>query len=116
VHETWYTGVADELARCLTDARICAEACEALLARVQAADDAELKQRIVDAVVAPAAVSRVLIDLIDHPRQLVLAAATLCRDAANDAVTALTGLDEATATVAALGACARSCGALVETA
>jgi hypothetical protein len=114
MEETWYTGVADELARCLTDARICAEACEALLTRVQTADDAELKQRVVHAVVGPAAVSRVLIDLIDHPRQLVLAAATLCRDTANDAVAALAGVEDARATVAALGACARSCGALVE--
>ena len=55
-----------------------------------------------------------LIDLIDHPRQLVLAAATLCRDTANEAVAALAGVEDAKATVAALGACARSCGALLE--
>jgi hypothetical protein len=112
--ETWYTGVADELARCLTDARNCAEACEALLVGLQSSGDDELRRRVLDAVVAPAAVARVLIDLIDHPRELVLAAARLCRDAAIDAAATLDGVDAAGAAVAALRSCAGSCAVLVE--
>jgi hypothetical protein len=113
MEDVWYTGIADELARCLTDARKCAEACEELLERVSR-HGGELQKRIVDAVVGPAAVSRVLIDLIDHPRQLVLAAATLCRDAATEAATALEGIAEAEPTIAALRRCATSCGALLD--
>jgi hypothetical protein len=115
MESAWYTGIADELARCLTDARDCAESCEELLERVSS-DGGELQKRIVDAVVGPAAVARVLIDLIDHPRPLVLAAATLCRDAAADAVSALDGLGEAGPAIDALRRCAASCTALLDAA
>jgi hypothetical protein len=112
--ETWYTGVADELARCLIDAEKCAEACEALLEQVAAGEDGAATKHIIDTVVGPAAVSRVLIDLIDQPRQLVLAAATLCRDAATEAAQTLDGAAGAADTVAALRRCAESCTALLD--
>ena len=90
---TWFTGLADELARCLIDAEACAEACETLLEslRDEAGDEA---QRIVRALVPPTAIARVLIDLIDQPPQLVLAACRLCRDSA-DAQSYARGRDEA---------------------
>jgi hypothetical protein len=74
VEDAWFTECADELARCLVDARTCAEACERFLASDAAGAD-DLRR-----LAAPAAVSRVLIDLIDHPPQLVLAAVHLCRE------------------------------------
>ena len=114
MEETWYTGVADELARCLTDAEACAEVCEQLLERVARDRNGALQRRVVDAVVGPAAVARVLIDLIDHPQQLVLAAATLCRDAATDAAHELADAPEATDAVRALRRCADSCAALLD--
>jgi hypothetical protein len=70
---TWFTEFSDELARCLVDARNCAELCEAHLAADAGA---------VDALAAPAAVARVLIDLIDQPPQIVLGAVRLCRELA----------------------------------
>jgi hypothetical protein len=78
--EAWFTEVADELARCLVDAENCALVCEGYLERLDA-DDGELRGAI-DVLAAPAAVSRVLIELIDQPPQLVLAAARLCRELA----------------------------------
>jgi hypothetical protein len=115
--EAWYTEFADELARCLTDAETCANACEALLERTSALDD-DARKRIVNAVVGPAAVARVLIELIDQPHQLVLAAARLCRDTSGDAVEMLRPfpdelVGEACAT---LRACIASCSALLEAA
>ena len=70
--DAWFTECADELARCLFDARTCAEACERFLAT----DAARLDD--VRTLAPPAAVSRVLIELLDHPPQLVLAAVRLC--------------------------------------
>jgi hypothetical protein len=49
MEETWYTGVADELARCLTDAEACAEVCEQLLERVARDRNGALQRRVVDA-------------------------------------------------------------------
>ena len=72
--DAWFTECADELARCLVDARACAGACEQFLASAAAGAD-DLRR-----LAAAAAVSRVLIDLIDHPPQLVLAAVHLCRE------------------------------------
>ena len=69
--DAWFTGIADELTRLLVDARACAEACEAYLsAHPEAIHD----------LAAPVAVSQVLIELIDHPPELVLAAIRLCRE------------------------------------
>jgi hypothetical protein len=85
--DTWFTGFSDELARCLTDAENCAETCERYLALI--ARDEHDMQQIVDVLAAPAAVARVLIELIDHPPQLVLAAVRLCRDLAAEAAGAV---------------------------
>ena len=79
-------------------------------------DDA-FQKRIVDVVVAPAAVARVLVDLVDQP-QLLLTAAALCRDTSEEALGALRRfpnelVGEACAT---LRTCAASCGALLDAA
>jgi hypothetical protein len=110
--EVWYSAVAEELARCLADAGRCADACEALLER-SAEEQHAVRAQLTAALVAPAAVSRVLVDLIDHPRALVLAGATLCRDATAEAAAALTGMTAAAAAVEALRACSASCDALL---
>ena len=110
--DAWFTGYADELARCLVDARDCAEACEAYLSRLDG-PEGELR-RAAHVLAAPAAVSRVLIDLIDQPPQLVLAAARLCRDLAATAGDKLDGGPPEV--VAALRAAAESAGALVDAA
>lgn len=118
--EAWFTGVADELARCLLDAENCAEACEALLESVRALPDPAVQRRVRDAVIAPAAVARVLIELIDHPPGLVLAAARLCGDSAGDAARRLDELDgggrAAERAAGALRTCAESCGRLLDAA
>lgn len=105
--EAWFTEFADELARCLIDARACAEACEAFLA----SDLAQLDD--VRRLAAPAAVSRVLVELIDQPPALVLAAVRLCRD-----LTAAAAREDAWPhdVETALRAVAASSGALVEAA
>jgi hypothetical protein len=114
--EAWFTGFADELAQCLLDAERCAETCETLLETVQQSGDAELQKLVVDVLIAPAAVARVLIELIDQPPNLVLAACRLCREAASTAAEQLaalgTRLDSAD-TVAALRASAGSCERLL---
>jgi hypothetical protein len=112
--EQWFSEYAEELARCLDDARACAETCERLLATLDGHADPVLR-RAVAAVVPPVAVSRVLIDLIDRPAQL-LSAARLCADVADHAVESLEPLGDTrtAAAVAALRTCAASCAALVE--
>ena len=76
--EAWFKAFPDELARLLVDARMCADVCEAHL------DDPTLEpdglRRAVHALAAPAAISRLLIELIDQPAEVVLAAVRLCRD------------------------------------
>jgi hypothetical protein len=116
--EAWFTGVADELARCLTDAEHCAEACESFLEVLRTRGELEARRPVVDAIVAPAAVARVLIDLIDQPAELVLAAARLCRDSANQAVLTIdsTGGPEHETLVAALRTAAESCNRLLDAA
>jgi hypothetical protein len=116
---TWFTDLADELARCLTDAAACADACEGLLEAVREGGDAELQRAAVDALVAPAAIARVLIDLIDHPPELVLAACRLCRDSARAALTELERLGDRldlSEVLPALGTAATSCELLLEAA
>jgi hypothetical protein len=109
--EAWFTGYADELARCLVDAESCAETCEAHLAGLNGAEG-ELR-RAVDVLAAPAAVSRILIELIDQPPQLVLAAARLCRELATSAADELDGPPEV---VACLRTVSESAGDLIEAA
>jgi len=106
MNDAWFTECADELARCLLDAQTCAEACERFLA----SDAARVED--VRALAAPAAVSRVLIELIDQPAELVLAAIRLCRElTATAAAEAGTPEDVVTALRAAAG----SSAALLET-
>ena len=109
--EAWFTEYADELARCLVDAQNCAEVCEDYLQRLDG-DEGELR-RALDVLAAPAAVSRILIELIDQPPQLVLAAARLCRELTTTAADTLGRPDDV---VDALRAAADSAGALVDTA
>src|SRR5437879_12990317 len=115
--EAWFTGFADELAQCLLDAERCADACEALLEQVQRGADAELQKEALDILVAPAAVARILIELIEHPPHLVLAACRLCRESASAAAQQLEALgprlDSADAIVALRGS-AGSCGQRVD--
>ena len=89
MEDSWFTGLADELAECLVDAGRCADICERLLQDVQRDGDAATQKQVVDAVVAPTAVARVLIELIDQPPRLVLATCRLYRDCAATAVAAL---------------------------
>jgi hypothetical protein len=105
--EAWFTEFADELARCLVDARACAETCEAFLAS-EAAQPDDVRR-----LAAPAAVSRVLIELIDHPPELVLAAVRLCRDLTSAAAREVAGPQEV---ATALRTVAASSGAFVEAA
>jgi hypothetical protein len=110
--DAWFTEIPDELARCLTDARNCAEACEGLLAEVAPEPDDELRQRVVDAVIGPAAVSRVLVELVDQRRPLVLAVARLCHETAQEGAGKLERLDgrlDVAAAITALRVCAESC-------
>jgi hypothetical protein len=114
--DAWFTGLADELARCLVDAQHCAEVCEAFVERLRRAGDAEVQRRAIDAIVGPAAVARVLMDLIDEPPELVMAAARLCRDAAGDTAAQLEELHVAGSAdvIAALRTNAESCSRLLE--
>ena len=115
MEDSWFTGFADELAECLVDAGRCADICERLLQDVQRDGDAATQKQVVDAVVAPTAVARVLIDMIEQPPEFVLAAARLCRDTSRDAAEALRGLDAAQA-ILALETCAQSCDRLLDAA
>ena len=109
--EAWFTGCADELARCLVAARTCAETCEEYID--DAALDGDELRRVVHILAAPAAVSRVLIDLIDHPPPLVLAAVRLCRDLTASAADELQSPPNV---VAALRAVSASAAELLEAA
>jgi hypothetical protein len=117
--EIWFTGVADELARCLLEAEACALACEALLAAVEENDDPELRRTVVSILIAPAAIARALVELIDQPPRLVLAATTLCREstlrAAGELAAVSRRLDCAEA-IDALRVSAASCARLLEVA
>jgi hypothetical protein len=105
MEDAWFTECADELSRCLVDARACAETCERYLAS-DAARAADVRT-----LAAPAAVSRVLIELIDHPPQLVLAAVRLCRELTATAADEAAAPDEV---VGALRAVAASSADLLE--
>jgi hypothetical protein len=119
VEDVWFTDFADELARCLVDAEACAAACERALDEARGSRDREVQQTAVESLVAPAAVARVLNDLIDHPPRLVFAACRLYRDSAARAIEGLEALgprlDSADA-IAALRAAADSCERLLEVA
>jgi hypothetical protein len=111
--DAWFIEVADELARCLVDARDCAEAGERLLASPELRSH---RKAVFDALVGPIAVSQVLSDLIDYPAQLTLTAARLLAetaDAGAETLATLDGLDAAEA-VAALRRTAESSRRLLE--
>jgi hypothetical protein len=86
-----------------------------LLESLQEANDLAAQRAVVDAIVAPAAVARVLIDLIDHPPELVLAATRLCGDAAETAAARLEALGgmQTAPVVDALRTAAASCARLL---
>jgi hypothetical protein len=113
--DVWFTEVADELARCLVDAKNCADAGERLLQSPQLGAH---RKTAFDALVAPVAVSRVLIELIDYPPQLALAAARLLADTADGGAVTLGTLDgvDAAAAIAALRRAASSARALLDAA
>jgi hypothetical protein len=98
--DAWFTDVADELARCLVDARHCAETGERLL---ESTEPGAQRKALLDALIAPVAVSRVLIELIDYPPQLALAATRLLADTADEGALTLESLDGVD-TAAAIGA------------
>lgn len=117
--DAWFTGLADELAQAIVDARACATACEELLeaARGRLGDGQE--HALLAALVAPAAISRILVDLIDRPPMLVLAAARVCRETSQQALDDLRRLAlplDTDGAVEALEAVCASCGRLLEVA
>ena len=117
--DEWFTPLADELAQCLLDARACATACEELLAEAQERLDPDAQRRLLSAVVAAAAVSRVLVEALNRPRQLVLAAAEVCRDTTLQAAETLQELAlplDSAAAIEALRRTSASAGAFVEAA
>jgi len=117
--DAWFSNVADELARCLVDAEAAAQACEKLLETVQRSGDSELLQIVVDGLIAPAAVARVLVELIDQPPRLVLATCRLYCESAAFAVERLESLGkrlDSADVLAALSAASGSCERLLEAA
>lgn len=112
--DTWFSAVADELARCLVDAERCADACERLL---EASRNAPERRAVAEAVLVPAAVARVLLGVYEQPQPVAAAAAALCRDAALAAADALEALDgslDVRDAGTALRACAESCAGLLD--
>jgi hypothetical protein len=118
MERAWFSGLADELACCVTDAQASAEACEALLESMREAADDDAR-RVIRVLVVPTAIARVLIELIDQPPELVLATCKLCRESAGEAVASLERLGgriDASTAVLALRASAASCGRLIDAA
>lgn len=117
--EAWFTSLADELAQAIVDARACATACEELLEAGRGRLGDEQERALLGALVAPAAISRIMIELIDRPPMLVLAAARVCRETSQQALDDLRRLDlplDVDAAVTALRAVCESCGRLLEVA
>lgn len=117
--EAWFTDLADELAQAVVDARACAEACEQLLEAARGALADEQERALLRALIAPAAISRVMVDLIDRPPLLVLAATQVCRETSEHAVAELERLElplDTDVAAAALEAVADSCARLLEAA
>jgi|GEM_PF-2372296 len=116
--ETWFTDLADELAQVVLDAGECARACEELLE----AGRREVRpgqQRLLAAIAPPAAVCSVLVDLLDRPPELIIAAAAACREtslAALDRLDPLASPLDPSPAAAALGRVAESCGRLLDAA
>ncbi|HET7567760.1 MAG TPA: hypothetical protein VFJ91_07210 [Gaiellaceae bacterium] len=117
--EAWFTQCADELAEALIAARESAAACEALLEQARGRLGPEAERRLLATVAAPAAIARVLMDIMDRPPALVLACAQACHDAS---LTACRQLDanelplDAAPAIAALSASAAACRRLLDAA
>ncbi len=119
MEKEWFSPLADELAQCLLDARACAAACETLLDDARDRLDAAGQRRLLDALVPAAAIAQVMIELLDRPQQLVLAAALVCRDSTARAADDLGALElplETATAIAALRAAAESSAALLDAA
>ena len=117
--EAWFTGLADELGQAIVDARECASACERLLDAAEGLLGREQEHALLAAIVAPASISRILVDLIDRPATIVLAAAHVCRETSLQAVEELERLElplDTAEALAALRTAAVSCGRLLESA
>jgi hypothetical protein len=117
--EVWFSGLADELARALLDAGACAAACEELLEASTDLPDPGQRQRLLAAVVAPAAICGVFVDVLDRPPTLVLSAALVCHEASLAGLEQLEALRpqlEWAAAAAALARTAESCARLLEAA
>ena len=115
--ETWFSGLADALAQALVDARACAAACERLLESGRETLAPPQQQRLLRAIVPPAAISGILVDLADRPPVLVLAAARLCRETSLAALEQLTSLKvplDCTTVAFALRRSGESCGRLLD--
>jgi hypothetical protein len=115
----WFSGLADAFAQAFVDARACAAACERLLESGRTTLAPAEQQRLLRAIVLPAAISGVLVDLGDRPPQLVLTATGVCRETALTALEQLTLLApplDCTAVATALRRTADSCGRLLEAA
>ena len=115
--ETWFSGLADALAQALVDARACAAACERLLESGRETLAPGQQQRLLRAIVLPAAISGILVDLGDRPPVLVLAAARLCRETSLAALEQLASLQvplDCTAVAFALRRSGESCGRLLD--
>lgn len=115
--ETWFSGLADALAQALVDARACAAACERLLESGRETLAPTQQQRLLRAIVLPAAISGILVDFGDRPPVLVLAAARLCRETSLAALEQLALLKvpiDCTAVAFALRRSGESCGRLLD--
>ncbi|HZD87643.1 MAG TPA: hypothetical protein VE088_06525 [Gaiellaceae bacterium] len=117
--EAWFSGLADELGQAIVDAGECAGACERLLETAHGRLDREREYALFAAIVAPTSISRILVDLIDRPPGIVLAAAHVCRETSLQAVVEVERLAlplETGAAIGALVAVAESCRCLLESA
>ncbi|HET7571909.1 MAG TPA: hypothetical protein VFJ77_04485, partial [Gaiellaceae bacterium] len=95
--------------------------CEELLEAARDRLEREPERRLLAALVAPAAICRIMIELIDRPPALLLAAARVCRETSLHGIAELERLSlpaplDGGRARASLAAAAESCGALLEAA
>ena len=117
--DTWFTEFADELAQAMADARECAAACEQLLEEARGQLKPRPERRLLAALVAPVATSKMLVELVDGAPALLLSCTRACRESALHARGELTELRlplDTTRADAALAAVAASCGRLLDAA
>jgi hypothetical protein len=117
MEEEWFSSLADEVSQALADARASATECEDLLGASRDGLGSGERQRLLAALVAPAAISHLMIDLIDRPPPLLLAAAGICRETSLHALAELEALElplDTRSAEAALRRAAESCGRLLD--